>query len=248
MPTTKPTSDRARAPVRGRAGAVMPAVRAAVRALRPGAVFTPDALLDYGSRAAVDQALSRLARAGAIRRLARGLYDVPVVHPRLGPLTPGPEAIAEALARRDAARLQVSGARAANALGLTTQVPGRAVYLTDGTPRTRRVGGQTVELRRASPRALAGAGTTAGAVVQALRHLGPAGIDDAVLAHLARTLSVKDRRDVGALRQSAPGWLRPALVRLANDSVTNESVAAESATRAADPRADDATGAEAGDG
>lgn len=199
-----------------------PAVRAVVHAHGPGYVFTPDELLDLGPRAAVDQALSRLARAGAIRRLARGLYDVPIVHPRLGPLTPGPEAIAEALARRDAARLQVSGARAANALGLTTQVPGRAVYLTDGTPRTRRVGGQTVELRRATPRALAGAGTTAGAVVQALRHLGPERVDDAVLAHLTRTLSAEDRRAVGALRRTAPGWLRPALVRLADDSIAGE--------------------------
>lgn len=202
--------------VRGRSGPVTAAVRATIRARGPGYVFTPDELLDLGSRAAVDQALSRLARAGEVRRLARGVYDVPRVHPRLGPLTPGPEAVAEALARRDAARLQVSGARAANALGLTTQVPGRAVYLTDGSPRIRRVAGQTVELRRATPRALAGAGTTAGAVVQALRHLGPKRVNDAAIAHLARTLSAEDRAAVGALQRTAPGWLRPALARIAD--------------------------------
>lgn len=204
-------------PRRGRSGTVTPTVRAAVRAHGPGYVFTPDDLLDLGTRAAVDQALSRLARAGEIRRLARGIYDVPQMHPRLGPLTPGPEAVAEALARRDAARLQVSGARAANALGLTSQVPGRVVYLTDGSPRTRRVAGQTVELRRATPRALAGAGTTAGAVIQALRHLGPERVDDAVVAHLVRTLSTDDRRAVGTLRRAAPGWLRPALARIAGE-------------------------------
>lgn len=233
---TKPAPDRA--PARGRAGPVMPAVRAAVHAREPGYVFTPDEFLNLGPRAAVDQALSRLARAGAIRRLARGLYDVPVVHPRLGPLTPGPEAIAEALARRDAARLQVSGARAANALGLSTQVPGRAVYLTDGSPRIRRVGGQTVELRRATPRALAGAGTTAGAVVQALRHLGPARVDDAVLAHLARTLSAEDRQAVGALRRTVPGWLRPTLVRLADDAVAETSRTSEAGADASAGTAD----------
>ena len=65
----------------------------------PGAVFGPRMFGDLGSRAAVDQALGRLTKAGKIRRITRGLYDVPKTHPLLGVLSPDPEAIARSIAR-----------------------------------------------------------------------------------------------------------------------------------------------------
>ena len=101
-----------------------------------GWVFTPDAFQDLGSRAAVDVALRRQKRAGTIRQLARGLYDYPANHPQLGLLYPSADAVAKALAGRDALRLQPSGAYAANLLGLSEQVPMRVVFLTSyGEPR-----------------------------------------------------------------------------------------------------------------
>ena len=66
-------------------------------------------------------------RGGKLRRLARGLYDYPRVHSRLGPLAPAPDAVAQAFARETGSSLQVAGAHAANALGLSTQVPARSV-------------------------------------------------------------------------------------------------------------------------
>jgi hypothetical protein len=46
----------------------------------------------------VDQALSRLTKAGKIRRIGRGVYDIPKDHPMLGPLLPDPDAVARAIA------------------------------------------------------------------------------------------------------------------------------------------------------
>ncbi len=201
-------------------GTAIERVRTTVAAWAPGYVFTPDDLLACGTRAAVDQALTRLTRDGSVRRLARGLYDVPRVSARLGALTPTPEAVAEALARRGASRLQVAGARAANALGLSSQVPGRSVFITDGTARTRRFLGQTVELRRAVPRTLEGAGSTAGAVLQALRHLGQDLVTDAVVAHLASTLSPADKTALAGIAHAAPGWARPAVLAIAGGGPT----------------------------
>nr|QEG97822.1 hypothetical protein AgrTiKerr27_00092 [Agrobacterium tumefaciens] len=97
-----------------------------------GSVFTPSDFLDVAARAAVDQALSRLARNGKLRRLTRGLYDFPKVHPQLGALSPRPDDVAKALARETGSQVQIAGARAANALGLSTQVPAHSIYLTDG--------------------------------------------------------------------------------------------------------------------
>src|SRR5260370_40024238 len=100
-----------------------------------GAVFTPKAFSDLGNRAAVDQALSRLTKAGEIRRISRGVYDVPQNHPTLGPLSPDPDSVARAIADQAGYRLQPTPSRAANALGLSSQVPAQIVYLIDGTSR-----------------------------------------------------------------------------------------------------------------
>lgn len=205
----------------------------AIKRKGPGYVFTPDELLSLGSRAAVDQALSRLARSGEIRRLGRGIYDYPKISPRLGPLSPAPETIAEALARQEGVHLQTSGARAANALGLTTQVPGRLTFLTDGTPRSRRVGSQVIELKRAAPRKLRGAGTMAGTVLQALRYLGAERVDERVIQHLARRLSRDDKRELWALANVAPGWARPAIEQIVSTNDPSES--SELPTKAKSP-------------
>src|SRR5882724_4699187 len=140
-----------------------------------GWVFTPtDFSSRFGNRAAVDQALSRLTRSGAIRRLARGLYVYPRINPRLGVISPPPDAVAKAIARKTRSRLQVDGAQAANALGVSTQVPAHAIYLTDGPSRRVPIGRNVVTLRHTTARHLIAPGSQAGAVVQALRYLGPA--------------------------------------------------------------------------
>lgn len=127
----------------------------------------------WQGRAAVDQALSRSVKSGKLRRLARGLYDYPKVHPKLGPFSPAPDDVARALARETGSQAQIAGAHAANALGLATQVPAKSLYLTDGPSRRIVLGKRVVDLRHASPKHLIAPGSPAGTVVQALRHVGP---------------------------------------------------------------------------
>ena len=172
-----------------------------------GAVFTPGRFLDLGSRDAVDKVLSRLLQKGAIRRLARGLYDYPEHHPIMGILAPRPDAIAGALAGKQGIRLQPSGAYAANRLGLSTQVPARIVYLTDGPSRTVRVGNQEIRLQQTTPRSMGPAGRTSGLVIQALRHLGQKHVDDAVIQTLKRKLSDQDKRRLMKDIAYAPAWV-----------------------------------------
>src|SRR5579864_4463424 len=130
-----------------------------------GSVFVPGDFLGLGSREAVDLALHRLARKGTIRRLARGVYDFPKEHPVLGLLAPSADAVARALAGRDRTRLQPSGAYAANLLGLSEQVPAKAVFLTDGPSRRLKVGANEIILKRTTPRAMAAAGRMSGLVI-----------------------------------------------------------------------------------
>lgn len=180
-----------------------------------GAVFVTREFLELGSRSAVDEALSRLAKENVIRRLGRGLYDYPRQHPALGPVPADPDLIAAALARKNGSRIQNAGARAANVLGLSSQVAARPIYLTDGRRRTVQVGGQIIELRHASPRSMAGAGRTEGAVIQALRHLGRDHIDDNIIEQLRRTLTEREKAALQREAINAPGWLFPTLQKIA---------------------------------
>lgn len=185
------------------------------RASGRGGVFTPSDFLDVAARATVDQALSRLAKNGKLRRLARGLYDFPKVHPQLGPLSPTPDDVAQALARETGSQVQIAGARAANALGLSTQVPAKSTYLTDGPSRRVVLGKRVVDLRHASPKHLIAPGSAAGTVVQALRHVGA--IRAADVAQVAsRRLSASDKKMLASNAIQAPAWMRPTLVSIAN--------------------------------
>jgi hypothetical protein len=180
-----------------------------------GGVFTPRDFLDLAGRAAVDQALSRLVKGGKLRRLMHGLYDFPKVHPKLGQLSPTPDNVAQALARETGSRVQIAGARAANALGLSTQVPAKSIYLTDGPSRRVVLGKRIVDLRHTSPKHLIAPGSQAGTVVQALRHLGPARATDVAYV-AARQLSAIDKKTLATSAFQAPAWMRPTLVSIAN--------------------------------
>jgi hypothetical protein len=176
--------------------------------------------LAVGARPSVDQALSRLVKGGQLRRLARGLYDFPKLHPKLGPLSPAPDDVARALARETGSQVQISGARAANALGLSTQVPAQSTYLTDGPSRRVVLGKRVVDLRHASPKHLIAPGSPAGTVVQALRHVGPVRAAD-VAQVAARRLSANDKKTLASTAVQAPAWMRPTLVSIANAAMTD---------------------------
>jgi len=176
-----------------------------------GWVFTPREFAALGSRAAVDQALFRLQRRGKIRRLARGIYEFPRMHPRIGVLSPSPEAVAKAMASRTHSRIMVSGPKALNLLGLSTQVPVQNLFLTDGPSRTVRIGKQTITLKHAAPSKILGAGTEAGIVIQAVRSLGQKGVHAIPLETLAKRLPGPVKAAVRRLAPAAPAWSQPVL-------------------------------------
>ena len=180
-----------------------------------GYVFTPADFVDLASQDAVHQALSRHARAGAIRKLARGLYDYPRQSPQLGLVPPYDEDIAKALNGRHSTRIQVSGAHAANILGLSTQVAVRTVYLTDGASRKVQIGRRQIVLKKTALRRMATAGRVSGTVIQALRWLGAPSVDDKVVAILRRKLSPDDKKQLLADLRYAPAWVAEVMRRVA---------------------------------
>jgi hypothetical protein len=179
-----------------------------------GWVFTPSHFLDLGSRDAVDQGLSRLVRSGAIRRLARGLYDYPREDQTFGDGPPGVDRIAAALAEKDNLKIQPSGAYAANLLGLSDQVPAKIVFLTDGSTRMVQVGNWHIRLKKTTPKNMATAGRMSGLVIQALRYMGQENVDDKAIKKLKRKLSVEDKEQLITDLRFAPAWIGEVVKKL----------------------------------
>ena len=189
-----------------------------IRGQDRGMVFTPKDFLDLGSRDAADQSLSRLVKSGEIQRLGRGLYHYPRVNERLGvPIGPDPDEIAEALGRQTGSRVLPSGAVAANRLGLSTQVPAKPVYLTDGRTRQVRIGGMVFQMRHAAPKELSAASRTSAMVFQALRHLGPTAVDEQVIARLRRALSADQRQELLRDARYTTDWIAAVVRQVAQD-------------------------------
>ena len=141
--------------------------------LPEGAVIRAKELLHLGGRAAVDQALSRLAKRGELLRVGHGFY-VRLLKGRFGKYAPPVDLVIKNIARVTGETVAPHGAAAANGLGLTTQVPLRTIYITSGRSRMLRFGGnRTVELRNVPHWQIAMGTRKAGDALRALAWIGP---------------------------------------------------------------------------
>jgi hypothetical protein len=181
-----------------------------VRALPEGTPISARGLLHLGSRAAIDQALSRLEKGKELMRLFRGVYVRPV-ETRFGTRAPAPEKVVAGLAATHAETVVPHGAAAANALGLTTQVPAKVVYLTSGKSRQLTLGAEVVEMKHAPPWLLL-PNRAAGEAVRALFWIGEERAPEA-LTQLKKTLPRATLDDLVALRPALPAWMSRSISR-----------------------------------
>jgi hypothetical protein len=175
----------------------------------PGGAFTPHDFADIGDPRSVGMALTRLVRDGKIRRIARGLYAKPHAHPVLGRAGAGAGAVVDAIARKKNLRVLPSSAVAANQLGLTTQVPARMIYHTDGAPCEIQLGKLRIVFRRNTGRMLGLAGRPGGLVAQALREFGKDGVKSGHIRAIRARLSDSQKRQLIADIARVPAWMRP---------------------------------------
>ncbi len=174
-------------------------------ALPEGGLLFPNALLHLGNRAAVDQALSRLARSGSLLRVCQGIYTPPV-ETRFGPRPPSVEKVIASLSELWGETIVPSGSASANALGLTTQVPVRPVYLTSGASHTLHLGTQAVRLQHAPSWQLAAPNRLAGAAIRALAWLGPQEVEENLEA-IKRAVPAPDFDEMAHARPLMPSWI-----------------------------------------
>ncbi|KAA6310119.1 hypothetical protein EZS27_038519, partial [termite gut metagenome] len=131
-------------------------IKEAIKKKRRGNLFFANDFQPFGSGDTIRQVLSRLCKEEFIIRLANGIYLYPKINKRFGIVYPSIEDIAKAIAKKEKSRLIPTGVYALNKLGLSTQVPMKVVFLTDGSPRIIKVGKKaTIHFRKTIAKHLA---------------------------------------------------------------------------------------------
>ena len=176
-----------------------------------GSIFFPDDFVDLGSSDAIRQSLRRLCNEGVIIRVAQGIYCYPELEEKLGLgiLRPSFEQIAEAMAKRDHARIVPTGAYALNALGLSTQVPMNYVYLTDGSKRHVEISnGRGITFKNTAPKNLAFQSRLAMLITFALKSLKKENVEEWQIKRIGELLQNEPQESVMADFKLMPVWIR----------------------------------------
>lgn len=182
-----------------------------IRKAKRGTLFFIDDFASIGNKKTVGKALERLVNSGELHRVATGIYVRPVNDELLGVVLPGIEEIAEAIRKRDKARIVPTGSYALYKLGLTTQVPMNVVYYTDSTARKIKVGKQTITFKRASARNLSAIGDISKLVIQALKAIGKDKVTEEELDRLRELLKQEKPFHLQHDLKIAPEWIRKLL-------------------------------------
>lgn len=190
---------------------VISKIKQYILSLKRGSIFFPDEFDDLGTPDAIRQSLTRLCKDGLIIRVAQGIYCYPEIEQKLGLgiLQPSYEQIAQAMAKRDHARIVPTGAYALNVLGLSTQVPMNYVYLTDGSQRHVKIAnGRGITFKNVAPRNLAFKSRLVMLITFALKSLKKENIEDWQIKKIGILLKNEPKESVLADLKLMPLWIR----------------------------------------
>lgn len=183
-----------------------------------GWAFSQNDFAALGSREAIDKALSRLALRSSIRRVIRGIYDYPRYSELLKrEVGPDIHQVALALGRKFKWSVQPGGAAALNMLGLSTQIPSRYIYLSDGPDRTYQIGERTLTFKHLAMKDWGFKHDESAIIVAALKELGEERIDEQVLSTIRKWLPVSKRKPVLKETNTATGWVYAAIKRICRE-------------------------------
>ena len=183
------------------------------QSLPEGGLLSPKEFLHLGSRAAIDQTLSRMAREGKLLRVGRGAYALPI-QGRFGARPPSAQSVMEAMESTSGETVVASGAAEANSLGLTTQVPTREVYLTSGPSRRLKLGHREIELKHGNRWQMLLGKRPAGQAIRALIWFGPEQAPK-ILEVLRSKLSSQEWEAMRQARARLPSWMAKAVSEVA---------------------------------
>lgn len=184
---------------------------------KEGTIFFPEDFMHLGSPEAVHMALSRLVKEGELTRLAKGIYLRPKIDHRLGPLMPSVDDIARAIAKKENVTIRATGSYALNKLGLSTQIPLKAVFLTEGHPRSIKLKRGSITFKQTTPKKLGAKNERVFLASQAIQAIGEdINSDTTEFKQLLKALNGTDPAEIRADARYAPQRVSQTLYQLAD--------------------------------
>ena len=179
-----------------------------IKKAKRGALFFADSFVNFGNAKSVNKALERLVKSGEVDRVATGIYVRPKISKAVGKIFPTIEEIAQAIAKRDKAKIVPTGSYALNQLGLSSQVSMNVVYLSDGAARMVKIGKMVVKFKKTTPRNVSAVGEISRLVIQALRTLGKDNATEDEITHIHKLLKMEKPTRLEHDIRLAPAWIR----------------------------------------
>ena len=173
-----------------------------------GEIFFAEDFYKYGSSSNIRLTLFRLENEGKLERIAHGIYLKPKRDPLLGIIYPTIDEIAKQIAKRDKARIAPTGVLALYLLGLTTQIPLKAVYLTDGSQREIKIGNRTIQFKKTVPKSFAIKDELIHLIVQAFKEIGQKEITDDFFNQIKPSILHLNEQVIQKQLKYAPVWIQ----------------------------------------
>lgn len=180
-------------------------------------VFSGVDFLPEFKRWEIDRSLADLATGGKIRRILPGLYYFPKYSELLKEfVAPNIPDVAEALARKYNWNIFPEGNTALNYLGLSTQVPAKYAYISNGSARKYKIGNMTLEFLHRVPTESMITDKNTMLVVQAIKAFGQAHIDDKFIQQLTSRFSPDEWKKIKKHASKTTGWVYEIITKIAD--------------------------------
>ena len=188
-----------------------------IKSKKYGTILFASDFADAGERKTINKAFERIALSGKIIRLARGIYCKPKVDTEFGfgVIYPSVDDVAQAIEQRYKCRIVPTGDTALNKLGLSTQVPMNAVYLTDGTPRRIKIyNGRGILFKHVVPKRLDFKSELIMLITFALQTLGQGNLSEEQFSRIKQLLSNEPKERISEDLKLIPGWIRSIILKM----------------------------------
>ena len=188
-----------------------------ISCFKKGDLIFPTDFRGEGSSTAIKMALSRLAAKGKLKRLSHGIYYVPKYDPLFGELYPSPEKVAEAVAKKEKVRIRPTGSQALHKLGLSTQVPTKLTYLTDGEHKQIKLGNLEIEFKPTTPKKMSFQGPLSSLIILGLIEIGTTNLSLEFQNRIKEILQRENREVLMKDLALAPARIYDFIIYLLND-------------------------------
>lgn len=188
-------------------------IEAKIKRSKPGEIFMPSDFKDLGTSTAIRKALSRLVEQNVLTRMGQGIYATPIHDKVFGDVLPSMEEIAASLAKKDHVKIMPTGQYALNKIGLSTQVPMKMVFLTNGTKKNISIGKSSILFQPTTTKKFAMVGSISSLLFLGLEELNLDQLSESDMKKIIHLLKKEDAKKLKHDLKLAPSRISDFVIK-----------------------------------